>query len=260
MNLAMIQLVDMVHQFMWPFIRVSALLITAPIFGAAALNVRMRVAIGAALTILIFQTVEVPDIDPFTFPAVAKIAHEIAAHEIAVGALMGLTLQVVAAAVVLSGQVVSGGMGLGMANMIDPNLGNVPTLANFLLVIGLLAFLSLGGHLVLISVLVDSYRFIPIGEGLFATNAVSGFITWTSQMFIGAVALVLPVLLGLLMVNVCLGVISKASPSLNVFAVGFPALIPIGLVLVTLCLSFYYSRLEMLWYDGFRYLQSSLFA
>ena len=151
-------------------------------------------------------------------------------------------------------------MGLGMANMIDPNLGNVPTLANFLLVIGLLAFLSLGGHLVLISVLVDSYRFIPIGEGLFETNAITGFITWTSQMFIGAVALVLPVLLGLLMVNVCLGVISKASPSLNVFAVGFPALIPIGLVLVTLCLSFYYSRLEMLWYDGFRYLQSSLFA
>ena len=95
---------------------------------------------------------------------------------------------------------------------------------------------------------------------MFATNAISGFITWSSQMFIGAVALVLPVLLGLLMVNVCLGVISKASPSLNIFAVGFPALIPIGLVLVTLTLSFYYSRLETLWYDGFRYLQSSLFA
>ena len=255
MNLAMIQLVEMVHQFMWPFVRVSALLLTAPIFGATALNVRLRVAIGAALTILIFPTVEVPDIDPFTFAALTKML-----HEIAVGALMGLTLQVVAAAVILSGQIVSGGMGLGMANMIDPNLGNVPTLANFLLVIGLLAFLSLGGHLVLISVLVDSYRFIPIGEGLFATNAISGFIDWSSQMFVGAVSLVLPVLLGLLMVNVCLGVISKASPSLNVFAVGFPALIPIGLVLMTLTLSFYYSRLELLWYDGFRYLQASLFA
>ena len=91
--------------------------------------------------------------------------------------------------------------------MIDPNLGNMPTLANFLLVIGLLAFLSLGGHLVLISVLVDSYRYIPIGEGLFASNAISGFISWSSQMFIGAVSLVLPVLLGLLMVNVCLGVV-----------------------------------------------------
>jgi flagellar biosynthetic protein FliR len=147
-----------------------------------------------------------------------------------------------------------------MANMIDPNLGNVPTLANFLLIIGLLAFLSLGGHLVLISVLVDSYRFIPIGEGLLQTNAVAGFITWSSQMFIGAVSLVLPVLLGLLMINVCLGVISKASPSLNIFAVGFPALIPIGLVLLTLTLTFYYGRLETLWYDGFRFLQSSLFT
>ena len=106
---------------------------------------RLRVAIGAALTTLIFPTVEVPNIDPFTFAALTKML-----HEIAVGALMGLTLQVVAAAVILSGQVVSGGMGLGMANMIDPNLGNVPTLANFLLVIGLLAFLSLGGHLVLL--------------------------------------------------------------------------------------------------------------
>ena len=147
MNLAMIQLVEMVHQFMWPFVRVSALLLTAPIFGATALNVRLRVAIGAALTILIFPTVEIPDIDPFSFAAITKMF-----HEIAVGALMGLTLQVVAAAVILSGQIVSGGMGLGMANMIDPNLGNVPTLANFLLVIGLLAFLGLGGHLVLISV------------------------------------------------------------------------------------------------------------
>jgi flagellar biosynthetic protein FliR len=128
------------------------------------------------------------------------------------------------------------------------------------LIIGLLAFLSLGGHLVLISVLVDSYRFIPIGEGLLQTNAVAGFITWSSQMFIGAVSLVLPVLLGLLMINVCLGVISKASPSLNIFAVGFPALIPIGLVLLTLTLTFYYGRLETLWYDGFRFLQSSLFT
>ena len=85
----------------------------------------------------------------------------------------------------------------------------------------------------LISVLVDSYRFIPIGEGLFQTNAIAGLITWSSQMFVGAVSLVLPVLLGLLMINVCLGVISKASPSLNIFAVGFPALIPIGLVLAS---------------------------
>ena len=78
-------------------------------------------------------------------------------------------------------------------------------------------------------------------------------------MFIGAVTLVLPVLVALLMINVSLGVISRASPSLNIFAGGFPALIPVGLVLVTLTLTFYYTRLETLWYDSFRFLQQSLF-
>ena len=70
---------------------------------------------------------------------------------------MGVTLQIVSAAIIVSGHAVSSSMGLGMANMMDPNLGNVPTLSQFLLIIGLLVFLSLGGHLVLISILVQSF-------------------------------------------------------------------------------------------------------
>ena len=254
MKLVMIEMMSLLHQFLWPFVRVSAMLLTAPIFGTTAINIRTRVAIGAVLTLLIFQQIEVPDIDPFSFPALTKMF-----HEVVVGGLMGLTLQIVSAAVILSGQMVSNGMGLGMANMIDPNLGNVPTLSNFFLVIALLAFLSLGGHLVLISVLVDSYYAVPIGNGMLSLVSIEGFLGWTSQMFIGAVTLVLPVLVALLMINVSLGVISRASPSLNIFAVGFPALIPVGLVLVTLTLTFYYTRLETLWYDSFRFLQQSLF-
>ena len=254
MKLVMIEMMSLLHQFLWPFVRVSAMLLTAPIFGTTALNIRTRVAIGAVLTLLIFQQVDVPPIDPFSFPALTKMF-----HEVVVGGLMGLTLQIVSAAVILSGQMVSNGMGLGMANMIDPNLGNVPTLSNFFLVIALLAFLSLGGHLVLISVLVDSSSAVPIGNGMLSLLSIEGFLGWTSQMFIGAVTLVLPVLVALLMINVSLGVISRASPSLNIFAVGFPALIPVGLVLVTLTLTFYYTRLETLWYDSFRFLQQSLF-
>jgi len=254
MKLVIIEMMSLLHQFLWPFVRVSAMLLTAPIFGTTALNIRTRVAIGAVLTLLIFQQIDVPVIDPFSFPALTKMF-----HEVVVGGLMGLTLQIVSAAVILSGQMVSNGMGLGMANMIDPNLGNVPTLSNFFLVIALLAFLSLGGHLVLISVLVDSYSAVPIGNGMLSLVSIEGFLGWTSQMFIGAVTLVLPVLVALLMINVSLGVISRASPSLNIFAVGFPALIPVGLVLVTLTLTFYYTRLETLWYDSFRFLQQSLF-
>ena len=114
MKLVMIEMMSLLHQFLWPFVRVSAMLLTAPIFGTTALNIRTRVAIGAVLTLLIFQQIDVPVIDPFSFPALTKMF-----HEVVVGGLMGLTLQILSAAVILSGQMVSNGMGLGMANMIQ---------------------------------------------------------------------------------------------------------------------------------------------
>ena len=149
-------------------------------------------------------------------------------------------------------------MGLGMANMVDPNLGNVPTLSQFFLVISMLIFLGLGGHLVIISILVQSFSLLPIGSGLTGTNALEGFLVWSSQIFIGALSLVLPIILGLLMVNVCLGVISRASPSLNVFAVGFPALIPLGFGMVIITMGFITSRMESLWFAGFQILNENL--
>ena len=111
----------------------------------------------------------------------------------------------------------------------------------------MLLFLGLGGHLVIISILVQSFTSLPIGEGLANTNAVQGFLVWSSTIF-----------LGLLMVNVGLGVISRASPSLNVFAVGFPALIPLGFGMVIITMGFITSRMESLWFAGFQVLNENL--
>ena len=151
-------------------------------------------------------------------------------------------------------------MGLSMANMVDPNLGNVPTVSQLLLILGLLLFLALGGHLILITIIADSFVAIPVGSGLLSEKALAGFLSWTSQMFIGGISLVLPVVFGLLMVNVCLGVVSRASPSLNIFAVGFPALIPIGLAMLTLTVVALLGRLEGLWYSAFKNLQEILLS
>jgi len=110
----------------------------------------------------------------------------------------------------------------------------------------------------LISVLVQSFTSIPIGTGLLGTNAITGFLTWSSQVFIGAVVMVLPIMLGLLMINGCLGVISRASPSLNVFAVGFPALIPIGFGMVLLSMVLIIGKMEGLWYQAFQTLNENM--
>jgi len=247
------EIVEMLQTFMWPFVRVSAVMMTAPIFSQRAVNLRVRIVMGFVLTWMIYPFIDVPQIDPFSVGALYGLF-----NEVTVGALMGVTLQIVTAAIVLSGHAVSSSMGLGMANMMDPNLGNVPTLSQFLLIIGLLVFLALGGHLVLISVLVQSFTSIPIGTGLLGTNAITGFLTWSSQVFMGAVIMVLPIMLGLLMINGCLGVISRASPSLNVFAVGFPALIPIGFGMVLLSMVLIIGKMEGLWYQAFQTLNENM--
>jgi len=253
MNIMLPEIVNLLQNFMWPFVRVSVVLIAAPLFGLEAMNLRIRIAIGFVLTWMIFPLVDVPDVDPLSIFAI-----QLMINEIIVGVMMGLTLQIVIAAILTSGQAVSSSMGLGMANMVDPNLGNVPTLSQFFLVISMLVFLSLGGHLVIISILVQSFSLLPIGSGLTGTNALEGFLVWSSQIFIGALSLVLPIILGLLMVNVCLGVISRASPSLNVFAVGFPALIPLGFGMVIITMGFIGSRIESLWFAGFQVLNENL--
>ena len=247
------ELVEMLQTFMWPFVRISAVMMTAPLFSQRAMNLRLRILIGFVLTWMIYPFIDIPQVDPFSISALYGLF-----NEVTVGALMGVTLQIVTAAIVVSGQAVSSSMGLGMANMMDPNLGNVPTLSQFLLIIGLLVFLALGGHLVLISVLVQSFTSVPVGSGLLSTDAISGFLAWSSQVFIGAVIMVLPVMLGLLMINACLGVISRASPSLNVFAVGFPALIPIGFGMVLLSMVVIISKMEGLWFQAFQTLNENM--
>mgnify|MGYP001314176752 FL=1 len=253
MSLVAAELLNLLHTFMWPFIRVSAAFLVAPVFSMGSINLKTRILMGFIITMMIYPGLDIEPVDPYSFKGLG-----FAFNEVIVGALIGLSLQVVLAAIIVAGQAISGGMGLSMANMVDPNLGNVPTVSQFLLILGLMLFLALGGHLILITILADSFDAIQVGGGLLSDKALAGFLSWTSQIFIGGISLVLPVLFGLLMVNVCLGVVSRASPSLNIFAVGFPALIPIGLVMLILTIVALLERVEGLWFSAFKNLQEIL--
>ena len=149
-------------------------------------------------------------------------------------------------------------MGLSMANMIDPNMGNIPTLSQFLLIVGILIFISLGGHLILLSILVSSYTVLPIGQLEFSVELISGLVAWSSIMFLGAVSIAFPILFGLLLTNISLGIISRTAPSLNVFAVGFPALIPLGLLMLLLSVGIWLDQTENLWFLAFSNLRDLL--
>ena len=143
MDLLVSEVVERFLSFLWPMIRISALLLAAPIFSVSAFNVRLRILLALVLTFLIYPLHSWPFVDPFSAQGLREVF-----VQATLGAVMGLVLQIVTAAVVVAGQAISGAMGLAMANMIDPNLGNVPVLAQFILVVATLLFLELGGHLV----------------------------------------------------------------------------------------------------------------
>lgn len=227
-------------------LRISALLMTAPLFSQRAVSVRIRVLLGVALTWLIYPLYDWPQLDPLSAPGLLEVF-----NQIFIGASMGLLLQVVVAAMIVAGQSVSAAMGLSMANMIDPNMGNVPVVAQLLLIMSTLIFVGSGGHAILMGLVLESFQVLPIGQSLLDQNHWGRLVTWSSMMFVGAVLIALPVMVTLLFINVGLGVVTKAAPSLNIFAVGFPAMVLAGLIILILSLESVGGRMEWLWMQSF---------
>jgi flagellar biosynthetic protein FliR len=149
-------------------------------------------------------------------------------------------------------------MGLSMANLIDPTVGNVPVLSQFLLVVSTLVFVGFGGHALLAKLVVQSFDTLPVGAQFAGQELYGRVVRWSAMTFLGAVLLSLPVLATLLFVNVGLGVVTRAAPSLNIFAVGFPALILVGFLVLMLSLGSVGGRTEWLWMQGFDVLRDLL--
>ena len=155
-------------------------------------------------------------------------------QEVVVGVAMGFCLQMIFDALIVAGQTIAMGMGLGLATMIDPQRGvSVPVVSQFFVILGLLIFLSLGGHLATIRLIADSFDLLPLGTRSPPTASWQ-LVTWGSQMFAGAVRIALPAATALLIANIAFGVMSRAAPTLNLFAVGLPAGLLIGFLFLLL--------------------------
>jgi len=246
MEILVAEVVDLFYSLIWPMIRISAFLLTAPFFSIRAVSVRIRVLLAVLLTWMIYPLTDWPLLDPFS-----AIGLREAFLQVFIGALMGLLLQIVNAALIIGGQAISASMGLSMANMVDPNMGNVPVIAQFLIICSTLIFVGLGGHVIVISLLLESFQVLPIGQMVQVKSLMALTIEWSSMMFLGAVMIGLPLMSSLLFINIGLGVITRAAPALNIFAVGFPAMILAGIVLLSLSMTSIGFRIQWLWQQSF---------
>jgi len=253
MTLLAADIVERFYTFLWPMMRIGAMMMAAPLFALDSITLRLRVVITLVLSVLIYPLITWPVIDPVSAEGLLEIV-----NQLFIGALMGLMLQVVTGALVLAGQAIAASMGLSMASMIDPNIGNVPVISQFLVILSTLVFLGFGCHVIIISIVLDSFRVLPVGQSLMGQVPYGKVIAWSSMMFLGGLLVALPVMVSLLFINIGLGVVTRAAPSLNIFSVGFPATIAAGFIVLIISLESIIGRMQWLWMQGFAHVRDLL--
>ena len=229
--------------FAGPFLRVSGMFMAAPIFSARGFNVRTRLLLAILVAALVAPSLPNPPITNI-FSIVGFAA---AICEVCIGLMMGFVLQLAFAAAVYAAQAQSMTMGLGFAMAVDPQNGvQVPVIAQLFVILITLLFLAVDGHLAIIAAIVESYAIIPMGASGIPQISFLRIVSLGSLVFAGGIVMALPVLTALIFFNICLGVITRAAPQLNIFAVGFPVTILSGLVIMYIVMPVYVDVLSRL--------------
>lgn len=212
--------------FLWPFFRIGAFLLAAPVVGTQLVPARVRILLASLLAAAIAPQLAIN----VQIDALSSAAFVLIAQQLLIGLAMGFVLQVLFQLFVVAGQIMAMQMGLGFASMVDPSNGvSVPVVSQFHLMLITLLFLAMNGHLVMIEVLVESFYMLPVGNGFMTNNALWELAGWASWMFASALLMALPAIASLLIINCSMGVVTRAAPQLNIFAVGFPSMLIIGL-------------------------------
>ncbi|HPF25479.1 MAG TPA: flagellar biosynthetic protein FliR [Steroidobacteraceae bacterium] len=228
LQIQMGQLEGWLAQGFWPFVRIGACFMVAPVFAARYVPARVRIALALAVTLLVAPLVSVPDVPPFSAAGVA-----VTAQQLLIGLSLGFALQLVFDALTLGGQVLANSMGLSFALNQDPLRGSgTPAIGQFYTILVTMTFLALGGHLALIEILAQGFQSLPLGGTGLGRDSLWSLVLWGGTLFAGAVTIALPGVTALLIVNLSFGVMSRAAPSFNLFAVGFPVSLVLGLVIL----------------------------
>ncbi|MGR5079781.1 flagellar biosynthetic protein FliR [Photobacterium swingsii] len=226
MELSAAQFTALIGQVWWPFFRISTTLMLMPIFGGSQIPVQVRIALALIISVLAAPLMPaMPTVDPLSVEALI-----LAGQQVIIGAMLALLLDLLFAIFTTMGQILSMQMGLGMAMMNDPINGvSIPALGKYYQLYALMLFLALDGHLVALDVMVQSFNIWPVGE-MMSQMALDTIIMRFGWMMAAALLLSLPAVCAMLLVNGSFGMMNRAAPQLNVFALGFPMTMLLGLI------------------------------
>lgn len=225
------QIAHFVQQYCLPLFRIGALLMAMPVIGTRVVPARVRLVMAFLITLMV-----VPLLPPMSAaPSLSLAIVPIILQEILLGVAIGFAFQVAFQVFVLGGQFMAMKMGLGFASMNDPANGVQTTvLSQFYLLLVTLMFISVNGHLVMIEMICQSFQTLPVNQFTFTQANAYQVVNLGGWLFASALVFSLPVLTALLVVNIAFGIMSRAAPQLNIFAVGFPFTLICGMFLIWL--------------------------
>jgi flagellar biosynthetic protein FliR len=219
------------------FARVSGVMITAPVLNDANIPPQIKVAITLLLALVFYPVAGRP-----ALPANPNIVQLVVLilGEVGVGVLIGFTAQLLFSGIAMAGEVIGFQMGLGIANVFDPvTQTQVSQISQLQTVMALMLFVGLDGHHIFINALAQSYAVVPAGSASVTSAGIKHFVGVGGQMFVLGVQLGAPLIVALLAANFSIGLVARAVPQVNIFVVGFPFTIALGMVLMMLAMPFF---------------------
>lgn len=231
---------------LFPLVRILAMISTAPVLGNKQVPKRVKIGFSALLAILIAPTLTTLPLIPVGSPQGLLIMIQ----QIIIGVAMGFSIRLVFTAVEMAGELSGLQMGLGFASFYDPmNSSYSPVIARWLGMIAALAFLATNGHLYMLSALAESFSTLPIGNAM-PNQGFYNVVEWGGSIFAFGLQIALPIVAALLITNIALGILTRAAPQLNLFAVGFPITLSIGFVVLMISMPYLSPLLDRIVQEG----------
>lgn len=229
-----------------PLTRILAMIASSPVLGNRQIPARIKIGLSVLLTLIVAPTLtNLPALGVGSPQGLLTII-----QQIIIGVAMGFTMRLIFTAVEMAGELTGLQMGLGFASFYDPlNTSYTPIIAQWMGIIATLLFLALNGHLYMISALVESFQTLPVGS-MMSPKGFYGIASWGGIIFAYAIQISLPILAALLITNIALGILTRAAPQLNLFAVGFPITLAVGFFVLALSIPYLSPLLDRLIQEG----------
>ncbi|MDF2873740.1 MAG: fliR: flagellar biosynthetic protein FliR [Sporomusa sp.] len=236
--------------FLLIFARISGIFSSAPIFGARNVPTTVKAGLSLIISYILLPLLIRPDFnssDAF-LPYIALVI-----GEFLIGLILGFACSFIFYGIQMAGSLLDTQIGFGMVNVLDPQFGQqVPLVGNFKYILALLVFLASNGHHLFLAAVFQSFKLIPVSLGVFRPDMANIVVDMVAGIFIIALKISLPVLVSLLLTDVALGILARTMPQMNIFVVGVPGKIIVGIFVLSLALPFYIGFLEVVFNGTFR--------